>query len=217
MLVPFVRRDPHAITKIPMSHADRSKFFRAWLRKPLRIASVTPSSAALAALITREITASSAPVLELGPGTGVFTQALVARGVAENDITLVEREETFLGHLQQRFPQAGLLAIDVRDIGRADALRHRCFGAIVSGLPLPNLRRDDLYQLIADCFERLTQGGSFYQFTYGPKCPVPQVTLRALGLRSDKIGWTVRNFPPAAVYRISRRGCRVAADDAAMP
>lgn len=217
MLVPFVTRAFHANTKVSMLNSDRSRFFRAWLRRPLRIASVTPSSAVLAALITREITAVSAPVLELGPGTGIFTQALMARGIAEDDITLIEREESFVTGLQDRFPRARLLPIDVREIAREEALRNRSFGAIVSGLPLPNLSRSDLYALIGDCFERLIQGGAFYQFTYGLKCPIPARILRGLGLRSDRIGWTLRNFPPAAVYRISRRRCRVAADDAAIP
>lgn len=216
-LAPFVRADHTALMKVSMLNSDRSRFLLAWVRRPLRIASVTPSSTFLAALITREITPSSAPVLELGPGTGVFTQALLARGVAPGEITLVEREEAFIILLRQRFPLASVLAIDVRQIAREKALQDCCFGAVVSGLPLPNLSRSELYALIAACFDRLAQGGAFYQFTYGLKCPVPSGILRALGLRSDRIGWTLRNFPPAAVYRISRRGCRVAADDAAIP
>ena len=47
-------------------------------------------------------------------------------------------------------------------------------------------------------------GGAFYQFTYGPRCPVPRPILDRLGLKATRIGGTVRNIPPAGVYRISR-------------
>jgi phospholipid N-methyltransferase len=46
---------------------------------------------------------------------------------------------------------------------------------------------------------------SFYQFTYGPRCPVPRPILDRLGLKAVRIGGTVRNIPPASVYRITQR------------
>ncbi|MGO7961755.1 SAM-dependent methyltransferase, partial [Rhizobium leguminosarum] len=54
-------------------------------------------------------------------------------------------------------------------------------------------------------FSNLRPHGAFYQFTYGPQCPVPVEILDSLGLVAKRIGWTLRNIPPAAVYRISRR------------
>jgi phospholipid N-methyltransferase len=48
-------------------------------------------------------------------------------------------------------------------------------------------------------------GGAFYQFTYGPRCPVQKTILESLGLTAKRIGGTVRNIPPAGVYRISRQ------------
>jgi phospholipid N-methyltransferase len=64
-------------------------FLRAWTCHPLRVAAIAPSGTALAELITREIAPTCGAVLELGPGTGVFTRALLARGVREEDLTLV--------------------------------------------------------------------------------------------------------------------------------
>ena len=46
---------------------------------------------------------------------------------------------------------------------------------------------------------------SIYQFTYGPRCPVPRAVLERLGLRCRCVGSTLANFPPATVYRIWRR------------
>lgn len=188
-----------------MSTADRLKFLAAWIRRPLRIASVTPSSPQLAALMTRDLAPDRVPVLELGPGTGVFTEAVQARGVAQRDLTLVEREAAFIPMLRARFPEATVLEGDAADICGHVLSRDIRYHAVVSGLPLPSLRRADLSRLLTACFDRLTPDGGFYQFTYGPVCPVPVAMLRALGLDAERIGSTLRNFPPAAVYRISRR------------
>lgn len=192
-----------------MSNADRLKFLLAWARRPLRIASVTPSGPSLAALMTRDLAPDSAPVLELGPGTGVFTRALEARGIAQRDLTLVEREAAFIPLLRARFPQATVLEGDAAEICRYGIARDVPYRAVVSGLPLPSLRRSDLRCLIAACLDRLAPDGAFYQFTYGPVCPVPAAMLRAFGLRAERIGSTLRNFPPAAVYRISRQGVTI--------
>ena len=49
-------------------------------------------------------------------------------------------------------------------------------------------------------------GGCFYQFTYGPRCPVPRATLDRLDLVAERIGFAWLNIPPASVYRIRRQG-----------
>ncbi|MGR9250286.1 class I SAM-dependent methyltransferase [Rhizobium leguminosarum] len=187
-----------------MSRFDRRRFLLAWLRAPLRIASITPSGPRLAGLMTKEISAITGPILELGPGTGVFTTALLERGIAERDLTLIEYERDFATLLQDRFPDARVLQLDVREMWKT-TLSGSFFGGVISGLPLLAMRPDDVQALLEGCFSKLRPHGAFYQFTYGPKCPVPVEILDSLGLVSKRIGWTFRNIPPAAVYRISRR------------
>src|SRR3546814_7721642 len=85
---------------------------RALISDPQRVSALAPSSTALADLITSEITPASAPVIELGPGTGVFTRALLARGVPREDLVLVEAGADFARSLQLRFPDVRILAID---------------------------------------------------------------------------------------------------------
>ena len=53
-------------------------------------------------------------------------------------------------------------------------------------------------------FTYIRPGGAFYQFTYGPRCPVPCAILDRLGLKAMRLGGVVRNLPPALVYRITR-------------
>jgi hypothetical protein len=88
--------------------------------------------------MTKEISALTGPVLELGPGTGVFTAALLERGIAERDLTLIEYERDFATLLQDRFPDARVLQLDVREMWKT-ALSRSFFGGVVSGLLRPKM------------------------------------------------------------------------------
>ncbi|CAH1655085.1 hypothetical protein CHELA20_11207 [Hyphomicrobiales bacterium] len=79
-------------------------FFQAWLRNPLRVAAMAPSGHALAGLITSEMASATGPVIELGPGTGAFTRALITRGVRQEDLALIEFGSEFAAALSSHHP-----------------------------------------------------------------------------------------------------------------
>lgn len=186
--------------------SDFLRFFRSWVTNPLRVAAIAPSGDPLARLMTQEIEPFDGPIVELGPGTGVFTRALLARGVAESELTLIEFGAEFLPGLQRRFPEARIVQMDAAELGEAGLFETRCVGAVVSGLPLLSMSPAKVEGILSGAFSTLREGGAVYQFTYGPRCPVPRPILDRLGLEATHIGGTVRNLPPAAVYRIFRRG-----------
>ena len=188
-----------------MPAGDLIPFFRAWISNPLRVAAVAPSGNALADLITREISSDTGPVLELGPGMGAFTRALLARGVSETDLTLIEYGSDFVRLLSVRFPNARVLWMDASWLAREKIFEGAPLGAVVSGLPLLAMPPRKVMAILAGAFAHLRPGGAFYQFTYGPRCPVPRPLLDRLGLKATRIGRALVNVPPAAVYRISRR------------
>lgn len=185
--------------------ADILPFFRAWISNPLRVASITPSGAALADLMAREISPATGPVLELGPGTGVFTRALLAQGVRESDLILVEYGSDFVRMLDFRFPAARVLWMDASRLAQEKIFDGMPLGAVISGLPLLSMPPRKVMAILSGAFGYMRPGGSFYQFTYGPNCPVPRRILDRLGLKATRVGRALRNIPPAAVYRISRR------------
>jgi phosphatidylethanolamine/phosphatidyl-N-methylethanolamine N-methyltransferase len=76
---------------------------------------------------------------------------------------------------------------------------------VVSGLPLLSMPPKTVTAILAGSFAHLRDDGCFYQFTYGPRCPVRGKVLEGLRLEATRMGRTLRNIPPAAVYRISRR------------
>ncbi|WP_421423264.1 class I SAM-dependent methyltransferase [Agrobacterium rosae] len=179
-------------------------FFQAWLRNPLRIAAIAPSGTALAKLITSEISADTGPVIELGPGTGVFSRALIGRGVPQTELALIEFEPKFAVALRTRYPQATVFRMDAARLSSVELFDRRPAGAIVSGLPLLSMSPLQVTKVLTAAFQKMSPGGAFYQFTYGLRCPVPAKVLRRLGLKAVRIGGTLANIPPAAVYRLRK-------------
>ncbi len=185
---------------------DSLLFLRAWMGAPLRVASVLPSGAGLADLITADIDHSTGPVLELGPGTGVFTRRLLQRGVAESDLTLIEAGAEFIDLLKRRYPHAAIHVMDATRLHRLLPGLQARHGAAVSGLPLLSMPRAQVFSILRGSFLLMRPGASLYQFTYGLRCPVPQSVLARLGLCARHRGHTFRNVPPASVWQISREG-----------
>ena len=192
-------------TLLSMLTNDVLSFFRSWTRDPLQVGAIIPSGEVLAEVISSEITAGSGPVIELGPGTGVFTRALLARGVRECDLTLVESNTDFVPLLESRFPEARVLSMDAARLQPLDLRASEKAGAIISGLPLLAMSPRKVFAIMAATFGCLRREGAFYQFTYGLRCPVRRPYLDRLGLRAARVGRALRNVPPATVYRISRR------------
>src|SRR5215471_7803418 len=112
---------------------------QAWARHPLRVGAIAPSSRRLARLITSEISPASAPVLELGPGTGVFTRALLGRGLTEQELVLVECDPFFARLLKHDFPNARIFQESVERLRHINLLGREQSGAVVSGLPLVSM------------------------------------------------------------------------------
>jgi len=171
----------------------------------MRVGAIAPSGPALAAIMTAEVSAASAPIIELGPGTGVFTRALLARGVDERDITLVEYGADFVPLLRGRFPRARVLQMDAAKLSARDFSGEKAPGVIISGLPLLSMSTRRVMGILTGAFECLRDGGAFYQFTYGARCPVRRPLLDRIGLKAVRVGHALANVPPATVYRITRR------------
>lgn len=184
-------------------YRDIGMFLSEWAGNPLRVASVVPSSKSLASLITSEITTGPFKVVEFGPGTGVFTQALIERGIAEEQLVLVENGKRFVDLLRQRYPRAMVMEGDAADFWKRYDRTHKSVGAMISGLPLLSMSTKKVAGVLKSISEHMMPGGGFYQFTYGVDVPVSRKLLGKMGMDCRRIGGTLVNFPPASVYRIS--------------
>lgn len=186
---------------------DAALFRRAWLRAPLRIAAVSPSSPALARACADAAGLDGSdrnadPILELGAGTGAITKGLIAAGVAEERLILLEREAELADVLRRQYPKARVIEGDAGQIGwwlaNLGVARLR---AAVSTLPIVwfpvNLQR----AILAQCFRHLPAEGRFVQVTNRPASPVPHLRFGYVGGRFQ---WVWRNLPPSAVWRYWR-------------
>jgi phospholipid N-methyltransferase len=190
-----------------MSLNDSLSFLRAWVRAPMSVGALTPSGPALARLMTSHVNRHHGPVIELGPGTGVFTRALLARGLPTHQLALVEADPVFARALTERYPDARVLSMDAAQLGHTQPLfGDRRASAVISGLPLLSMPAAQVMAIVRGVFERqLCADGAFYQFTYGPRCPLPRGLLERLDLEAVRVGNVLLNLPPATVYRIVRR------------
>ena len=188
-----------------MSFADIVLFIRAWVRNPRGVAAIMPSSGALASLMTREISTKTGPVIELGAGTGAFTQALLARGLRQEDLTLIEFNSDFALLLQTRFPDTRVLWMDALRLGCSRLFEGAPLGAVVCGLGFLNMPQGAVAEILKGAFGYLRPDGAFFLFTYGTRCSVSDATLAELDLEARCVGKTLWNVPPASVYRLSRR------------
>lgn len=188
-----------------LSMTDVFPFLSALFADPRRVGAVIPSGAALAAAITREISLDSAPVIELGPGTGAFTQKLLERGVPEDRLALIEYGCDFARLLRVRFPQAQVFQMDAARLKDVRLFDEEKAGAVISGIPLLSLSAREVMAILKSAFHHLRADGAFYQFTYGLRCPVSKVILDRLGLQAARIGRAIVNVPPAGIYRITRK------------
>lgn len=180
--------------------ADAAQFLRTWAGNPLLLGAVTPSGPALAAAMAAEVDpAQPGPIIELGPGTGVMTEALLKRGIAPERLFLIEYEPGFCELLRARFPGVTVIQGDAYDLrGTLGARLSAPPVAIVSSLPLITRPEPQRAALLAEAFGLMAPGSPFVQFSYSLFSPAPRKLLAPHTLKISP--WVWRNVPPARVW-----------------
>jgi phosphatidylethanolamine/phosphatidyl-N-methylethanolamine N-methyltransferase len=190
--------------KKPPRLDDEVRFLRSWIEKPLHMGAVMPSGRVLARTMAQYVDiGSNGPVVELGPGTGAITSALIDHGVDQKRLVLVEYNPGFCALLRDRYPQAMVVQ------GDAYRLRDTLWNvlgmpatAVVSGLPLVTKPMLTRLKLIRDAFGALAPGAPFVQFTYSVAPPIPK-SLPGVSTEASERIWM--NLPPARVWVYRKR------------
>ena len=183
---------------------ERSKllFWRRYLRRPLGVGALAPSGARLArAMIETLAPGDKDVIVEIGPGTGPFTRALIDAGVEPSRLILVEFDAEFVRHLRQRFPGVTVLQGDASRLPQLLKQQgHETVPRILSGLPLrsmPNAVRSAITRAMATS---LASQGSLVQFSYFAAPPLAETEVKALGLTGRRARAVMANIPPAFVW-----------------
>lgn len=190
--------------------ADEARFILNWLENPLLAGAVSPSSRFLARVMAHAVDpAGHAPIVELGPGTGPVTEALIDKGVDPARLVLIEYDPGFCELLAKRFPGARIVQGDAYDLARTlGSALDAAPVAVVSSLPLLTKPEAIRLRLLADALELMEPDGVFVQFTYGMVSPIPRAR------KGRRFGWftaeasapVLRNLPPARVWAYRRAG-----------
>jgi phosphatidylethanolamine/phosphatidyl-N-methylethanolamine N-methyltransferase len=179
---------------------DTTLFLQEWIANPQRTGAVVPSSRKLAAAMAQWLPSDpNSYVLELGPGTGAVTQALLANGLREERLVAIERNPKLAHLLRERFPRAHIITGDawqLDDLLRRGNTPIESVGAVISSLPLVNFSPEQAEALAGKIREVLDPQGTWVQYSYHIHKRRTRGTSR-FHLLASKVVWF--NLPPARV------------------
>ncbi|MGP0059310.1 MAG: class I SAM-dependent methyltransferase [Beijerinckiaceae bacterium] len=180
---------------------DHARFIRTWLGKPLVIGAVSPSGRDLARTMAAAIDLDGkGPIIELGPGTGVVTQALLERGVPPSRLILIEYDQDFCTLLASRYPGVRIVQGDAYAIAaRLQGVLEGPACAVVSSLPLLTKPERLRLNLLKQAFDLMQPDGCFVQFTYSIGSPMPR-KANPVAVKAEVSPRIWRNLPPARVW-----------------
>ena len=191
------------------SPSEKQLFFKRWVKNPLSLGAVLPSSRNLSRLMGETVFKDNAGlikqgyyVLEIGAGTGSFTKALLDAGVPPKQLICVELDSKLFSFLRERFPGVTCLCGDASDLKNLlPPVFMSKIATVVSGIPMINVPVKIREAIIASSFSLLGDTGLFYQFTYSPFSSIP---ANAFKLTKKRVGTVFFNFPPATIWAYKR-------------
>jgi phosphatidylethanolamine/phosphatidyl-N-methylethanolamine N-methyltransferase len=201
-------------TRVPVSRSNALKldfplhFLSAFVREPLTVGAVWPSSRALARVVAESCEIKpGATVVELGPGTGAFTGLLLKRLNGRGRLLAVEINETNVTMLRRRFPRCEVIHDSAENL--PCHLGDRRADCIVSGLAWGNMLPGKQNRIFRAILKSLAPQGQFVAFAYVHAAWFPtswwfrrRLLQHFRRVETTPIVW--RNLPPAFVFRCWR-------------
>lgn len=183
---------------------EEIRFFKGWIDGPKSVGAILPTSAVTARRMASVINpASGLPVLELGPGTGIITKAIIERGVAAENIVSIEYSTDFYQHLKRTIPGVNFINGDAFDLDTTIGdWKDRKFDAVISAIPMLSFPMEKRIALLEDLLDRMPPGRPVVQITYSPVSPID---ARPDRFHIRHLDFVVRNIPPAQLWVYSRR------------
>lgn len=187
----------------------RFEFFKRFVQKPMEIGAICPSSSCLAKTIVSDIAIEDAMnIVEIGPGTGAFTTAILDNMHNDASFFVIELNEGLHKNFQKQFPNvksynkcASELAGIMKKEEKIDSI-----DAVISGLPWASFSESLQIKILDSIYESLEPGGAFVTFAYlqgfllkGAHSFRALLKKKFVKVEISRIVWC--NLPPAFVYR----------------
>ncbi len=182
---------------------DEIRFFKGWIDGPKTVGAIAPTSPVTARRMASVIDVASAlPVLELGPGTGAVTKAILERGVAPERLVSIEYSPDFFEGLVAGYPGVRFIRGDAFELDSTlSGTGADMFDSVISAIPLLNFPMEQRVDLVERLLDRLPAGRPVVQISYGAVSPV-STKRSSFGVKP--LDWVVRNIPPARLWIYSR-------------
>ncbi|MEV1291723.1 methyltransferase domain-containing protein [Pseudonocardia sp. NPDC049635] len=187
------------------------EFLGAWVRNPVRVGAVWPSSRRLSEKLARIAPGHGTPVVvELGPGTGAVTGEVARRLSPHGRHLAVELDPGMADYLQRRHPGVEVINGDARKLGTLLAERGiERVDAVVSGLPWSLFDQAAQEEILGQVVDVVGETGAFATFAYSHTLPMRSARRFRTTLRDtfDEVATTRtvwRNLPPAFCYLCRR-------------
>ncbi|SCW37996.1 phosphatidylethanolamine N-methyltransferase /phosphatidyl-N-methylethanolamine N-methyltransferase [Rhizobium mongolense subsp. loessense] len=178
---------------------EEIRFFKGMMQGPKTVGSIVPTSSITARKMASVINLNSGlPVLELGPGTGAITKAILGRGVKPENLVAIEYSTDFYEHLVRLYPRVRFINGDAFDIDKTlGHLKDQTFDSVVSAVPLLNFPMQARIALLESLLDRIPAGRPVVQISYGPVSPI---IARPERYHIQHFDFIVRNIPPAQLW-----------------
>ncbi|MCX7901048.1 MAG: methyltransferase domain-containing protein [Burkholderiaceae bacterium] len=181
--------------------SDQIAFLRGFIAHPEQVGSVWPSSSFLERRLVRAAQAEQArSLVELGPGTGGTTRALLAAMRPEARLLAIELNADFHARLRARLDDPRVIV----QLGSAEELpellqrwRLPAPEVIVSGIPFSTMPKASAERIAAAIAQCLAPGGRFV--AYQVRGHVARFLAPHLG--APRVRWEIVNVPPLRVFR----------------
>jgi phosphatidylethanolamine/phosphatidyl-N-methylethanolamine N-methyltransferase len=186
-------------------------FLKTFLMHPTQVGAIAPSSAGLVKMMVGSIDWQAArSIVEYGPGTGVFTAAILEQLQPGAQFFAIERSPDMVRAARERCPAGDIVEDSVTNVASLCASRGISqIDAIVCGLPWASFSESLQAEIMEAMFSVLRPGGQFATFAYLQGLALP--AGRRFSHHLDKHFSVVkksptvwRNLPPAFVYRCVR-------------
>lgn len=182
---------------------EEIRFIKGWMDGPKQVGAILPTSSITARRMASVVNPTSGlPVLELGPGTGIITKAILKHGVRPQDLVSIEYSTDFYQHLVRTVPGVNFINGDAFDLDRTlGAFKDTTFDSVICAIPLLSFPMESRIALLEDLLDRIPPGRPVMQITYGPVSPIIAKPDR---YRIKHYDFVVRNIPPAQLWTYTR-------------
>lgn len=176
-------------------------FLKEFFKEKKTVGAVSPSSKHLGKKMLENIDFNKCKVIvELGPGTGVFTRMMISKLPKDAVLFVFELHDAFYNNLKKEFANDERVIIindSAENIGKyLQENKLSEVDVVLSSLPLTNFNKKLVMEILRQSHQYLKQSGLYIQFQYSLNA---QKALKRV-FKQVSISFTPRNIPPAFVY-----------------